>query len=576
VTAFALGAREAVAAGLLGTAIVTALYLLRERKRRVLVSFAPLWAAAAGAPLDERLGRRLRRWLSWLLQVTFVWLLVLALAPPRGGAAAAAGETVLLLVDRSASMGAIAGRGADRTRLDEARDKARRMLATLGPGDRVMLASFAAAAVAETAFERDHDRLHRALDALAPAAEEADLEAALAFAAGVLRDQARPRVYVVGDGVHDAGAEAAVAAADGLGLRFVRAGAPVDNLAFRLLAARRRPAEPDLADVTVSLQSFAAAPAEVEVAFRLEPPGRLAETVTLPLAPGGRLTRTLAVPVGRADRLVAHLRAGTPDALPIDDEATAVVPPFAPRRILVIGPPNLYLEGALLGLAPLVTFDRRAPSPAAFAPEALAGYDVVIVDAPTPAPAPTAGRFVFLDPRGPGSPFASARSVAAPVPTGSAAGHPLLAHVSLADLNVREARRLQLGPDDEAVVTALDLPLIVARRRAELGAVALAFDLRRSDLPLRPGFPLLLANAIDWLTGPPADDRASDGRAGPLANGRESDTRAEPLPALAARLHEPPGKEPGRLPLDLPWLALLAAAALAIGEWWSFHRRWTV
>src|SRR3954454_2991798 len=94
----------ALGATALGTAALVALYLLRERERRVRVAFVRLWEPEAGSRRIERLGRRLRRWLSLALQLALLWLLVIALADPRPAATAPAARSWVLLIDRSASM----------------------------------------------------------------------------------------------------------------------------------------------------------------------------------------------------------------------------------------------------------------------------------------------------------------------------------------------------------------------------------------------------------------------------------------------------------------------------------------
>ncbi len=81
--------------------------------------------------------------------------------------------------------------------------------------------------------------------------------------------------------------------------------------------------------------------------------------------------------------------------------------------------------------------------------------------------------------------------------------------MSLADLNIGEAHRLALGAGDEAVASALGAPLILTRARPDLRIVALAFDIRASDLPMRAAFPLLLGNAVAWLGAPEASETAA-------------------------------------------------------------------
>ncbi len=135
--------------------------------------------------------------------------------------------------------------------------------------------------------------------------------------------------------------------------------------------------------------------------------------------------------------------------------------------------------------------------------------------------------------------------------------------------------------------------------------VALGFDPRRSDLPMRAAYPLLIANALAWASGHAAEGGASataatggsvlsrDGAteipvtrvgfhslggevlAGNLSDARESDTTPSPQLTLAGRPLAPPDPPAPRGRLPLSFLALLFATALAALEWVTFHRRWT-
>jgi len=124
------------------------------------------------------------------------------------------------------------------------------------------------------------------------------------------------------------------------------------------------------------------------------------------------------------------------------------------------------------------------------------------------------------------------------------------------------------------VASSFGVPLLLTRAGPGLKMVGLAFDVRRSDLPLRPSFPLLLANAFDWL-----DDRPTTGAArtaGSRLDPLESDTTRTPALALAGRPLPPwTVPPPARRP---PWgtLALIAALVLSLVEWATHHRRWTV
>lgn len=651
-----LSAAAAGGVAIAAAVLLTGLYLLKLQRRRVLVPFAPLWAPSGGEPRSRRLARRLRRWLSLLLQLLFAGLLLLATADPRPAAAHRAGRTVLILVDRSASMSA-RDEGAGASRLDEARRLARALAAGIGPADRAMVASFASGVSAASGFEDDAGRLAAAADSLSASEEPADLGRALGFAAAVLRGAPRPTLIIVSDGAYSADARARVrwgATGDpgsagapslaGIDVRFARVGRRGDNVAILSFAARRYPADPTSVEAAVTVQSFRDRPSDVRLEITAGAQRLPVDRVTLHLAAHERRRHRLP-DVAAPDTL---LRASLDDGgdLAVDDTAFAVVPGLARWKVLRVGDSNLFLDGALLSLGAAVEV-RRAPGRDVEATRARwSSFDAVIFDGVTPSPAPDAGRFIYVDPHGPASPFLDrGGTLREPIVTDTRRGHPLLRNLGLGDVNIAEARRLKLGAGDQAVASALGAPLILTRTRPGLRIAALAFDLRRSDLPMRSAFPLLLLNTLGWLRGPDAAEvvhlrtgrslriplpegsagatvsdpageaRRIAGQSGAIevpiartgfyrvaavaapgggASGAGRATRPELV--LAANLDDPVESDTTPAPAlvlggktlsatDPPvggrraeiWTrALIAALALSLFEWWSYHRRWTV
>jgi hypothetical protein len=620
-----------------GAAALTALYLLRPRRRRVVVAFAPLWAPQHGERRSERWARRLRRWLSLALQLAVFALLLLAAADPQR-VSAGGGRTVVVLVDRSASMSATDEPG---TRLGAARARARALVAGLGSRDRALVASFAGDVTAETGLESDPDRLARAVDQIAPSEEPADLPRALAFAAAVAHERPRPTIVLVSDGAFSEDARARVrwsapAASDeggvslaGLDVRWLAVGKRARNVALMAFAARRLPADPASVEAAVTVRNFGAAPASVTLEIRASGTATPVERVPLRLDAGATLRHVLPDVAAPGARLEARLVADAPaqDDLALDDRAFAAVPGLERRRVLRVGAPDLYLDGALLSMGTTVRVDRVRAEAAESTRARWPDYDAVIFDGVAPAPAPERGRFLYLAPRGPGSPFAARGEVKDPVISDARRAHPLLRQLDLADVNIRDTARLALAPGDVAVASSFGVPLVIARERRDLRVAALAFDPRRSDLPMRPAFPLLLANALGWLAGAPAQEllpavvggtarvavrrgpaevevRDPSGarvawpvdsetvevpirRAGfyqvgavtvaaNLSDAVESDTTPPASLVLGGRALPPPDAPAGRGRRALAVWALLAAAALLVLEWVSTHRRWTV
>ncbi len=132
---------------------------------------------------------------------------------------------------------------------------------------------------------------------------------------------------------------------------------------------------------------------------------------------------------------------------------------------------------------------------------------------------------------------------------------------------------MALGPGDVALAASFDVPLIVARERPGLRIAALAFDPRRSDLPMRPAFPLLVANALAWAARDEAD--AAVDPSATVRDARESDTTPVRALALGGRVLAPPDPPARPLRAKVDSWALILAAALLLFDWLSYHRRWT-
>src|SRR5688500_14132724 len=156
----ALSGTAAASAGAVGVAGLTVLYLLRMRRREVVVPFAQFWLGLAGQQRTPFWARRLRHLLSLALALAMYGLIVLAARDPRAAATDRAGRSVVILIDRSASMSAHDEPGS---RLDAARRRATGIVDGLASADRALVASFAADAVAESGFEADAGRLRRAV-----------------------------------------------------------------------------------------------------------------------------------------------------------------------------------------------------------------------------------------------------------------------------------------------------------------------------------------------------------------------------------------------------------------------------
>ena len=115
--------------------------------------------------------------------------------------------------------------------------------------------------------------------------------------------------------------------------------------------------------------------------------------------------------------------------------------------------------------------------------------------------------------------------------------HPVLRHVSLDSVVLREAWAAPESPSVQVLARFGEAPLVLARTDGARREVMTTFDPEQSNLPLRVAFPVLLYNAIDWL-----------------ADGGEQEAylpgRTWRFPGASAGAEPPRAEGPGRLALS--------------------------
>lgn len=505
-----------------GTAVLTLLYVLRQRRRRLEVPFSPLWQKVLGQSEAMSLWQKLLRLLSLLLQLLVLALLTLALGDPRLGRSAE-GRSMVLLIDASASMQATIPALPGKTRLDLARAAAEDLVRGLHGDDLAVVVQLDGRPAPLGGFSDDEREILAQLGQVRARDSAADLPAGLWLAQALLQGRPRPQVILFSDGGFDESALQKKPA--GIEVRFVPLPKPAllrpsdGNAAITSFAVRRYRRNRLSYEVLLQLAYFPSpsGPKTAKKAtLELRQEGELVDVQQLDLVPGEQTRKLYPSLSGAGTHLEAVLRLadGEVDLLPLDNRAYAVLPERKRVRLLMVTRGNLFLEGALLaasaGEENHLQIDKVAPT--AYSDEQAARYDAVLFDAWTP-PQPPDAHAIYLDPQGAESPFPIAKSIASPYLSDLDEQHPVLRWVSLADINMSRASVFRLGPFDRALAQMLKDPIVVAREQPGPSgmrrSVALGFDVRQSDLPLRVAFPVLLMNAIDWFAGDVDEDLGS-------------------------------------------------------------------
>lgn len=482
--------------GLAG-AMVVAFYLLKLRRRTVSIPFSPLWQRILRDKEATSLFSKLKRILSLLVQLALLFLLVAALGDPRVAASFVKGRNLVVLVDASASMQAI---DVSPNRLGVAKEEVKAMIRGLGGADRMLVAQMDAVVTPMGPMSGDTTELERDLDHIEATDTRADFPRALRFATDVLRGVENGEIVVVSDGELGDAADASGRVHLGdVRLSYVEVGKGSRNVGITAFSVRRYPLDKSRYEAMLEVTNTGDAPEDVELTLTGD--GLPVDITKLRLKTGERLPRFYPNLSGANRTLEANLRMldGSMDDLPADDHAFALLPERRRAKILVVSPGNTYLEAALLLDEYLDVVQMTPEAYAKRSPAGATGFDTVIFDGATPAEPPRA-HAIYLDPRGPGAPVKVRGELKQPGFDHIDRKHPIVRFTALDNVNIARGHKLLPEVGDKVVGASDEGPILVAGTRDGFKFVAVGFDIRASDLPLRVAWPLFLLDTINWFT----------------------------------------------------------------------------
>jgi Ca-activated chloride channel family protein len=477
--------------GALAGAAVVVFYILKLRRRPVAVPFSKIWQKILRDKEATSLFSQLKRLLSLLLQLALLALLLLALGDPRSAANLIEGRNIVVLIDGSASMKAT---DVGPSRIESARERVRAMVRGLSGSDRMLIAQMDAAVTPLSTLTGEISELEAGVAAVKASDASADFARSLRFASDTLRGLPSPEIIVVSDGALSEAADSAGPVHLGeIKLSYVPIGLHAKNAAITGFSVRRYPLDKSRYEVMLEVTNTGDEALDVELSLLGD--GQLTDLSRLRLNPHEKLPRFYPNLSGASKTLEAKLALGdgTRDDLPADDHAYALLPERRRARVQVVSGGNMFLEAALLLDEYLdVTLVEPTKYPAKGA------YDVTIFDGVTPSVAAGSGSLLYLDPTGANVPFEVGKLVDDEVGFDELdAKSPLLRYTSLSDVNIARAHILKGDKDDKVVARSFKGPLLIQGRRAGVKFVALGFDVRESDFPLRIAWPLFLLNTIN-------------------------------------------------------------------------------
>lgn len=482
------------------------LYLVRRRSKKVRVSTLVFFKTLAREHQESAWLRRLKRWLSLLLTLLLLALAVLVLARfiVRQDAADRY-RTVVVLIDRSASMSA---RGDDgRSRLDEARRIVRERLEQVPEEVGIALVAYDIRPEVVQARTTKRRELLARLDSLEVRPIEGRPDAAMETARMMAGLEPPGAIWHFSDRLFEP-------ASAGPALHQKNLALPeVGNLGITAVDVRPVPLEHARFDVFVRVALNRAAPAAAKARLDLSVGGIPSQLREMELEPGEESAFTLRID-GARDQILRLALTGEGDDFPLDDVVSLPLPEIRPLLAAWIRPDESedpYTRLALSSIQESGRFELLKGPPSAW--PLSEEVDAVIFDGWLPPDWEASGPAILINPPDFLAPFAS-RRLPAPLPHDEVRVgnplHPVLFRVSSGRVALTQTSALPGGSPLEALWFAGSDPVLSAGEVAGNRVVLMNFSPGLSErLPLTASFPILMGNALYWCVEPKQEEGAT-------------------------------------------------------------------
>jgi len=492
---------------LLGTLLalpIVVFYLLKTRPRRVPVSTVMFWQQVFEEKKTRTLWRQLRHLVSLLLQLLWLSLLLVAVADPVFTSQARQPRRVVLVIDTSASMQATESDG--RTRMDAAKEVMSDLIASLRAADEMAIVAAHSSPTVVSGLTSHPPTLTRLTESIRTTDGAADVPAAIRVAQRLLAKHPNGEVIVVSDGCFP---QATKLAADP-GVKWSQVGSTLGNVGITQFQVRRNVSDPLSYQTLIEIRNMNDNAAECSVEIQLN--GRLLDVLPLSLEPkevwhrvleqtsaeGGVLTAKLDITESSADGLVSA-QSTTLNALAADDEASAVLPARKSIPVTLVTDGNWFLQRVLEANSVVDLTLTDEP------PQSLPSDRILILHGNVPDVIP-AGHVIVIQPNSSTDLWQRNSTIDEPLIGQQDDASELLRHVRLDNVLLPQVSKILPRGEHQALIeTVSGAPLYVRFPREGGDVLVLTIDLEKSDLPLRTAFPILLSNALSFLSGHSGD-----------------------------------------------------------------------
>ncbi len=522
--------------------IIVLMYLLKLKRRPQVVPSTLLWRRSVQDLIANAPFQKLRNNLLLWLQLLILLLLVLALARPVMRLSGLGGETIIVMLDLSASMQTEENDGE--TRIQKARNLAMDTVDAMSGGrgpfqvgarDEMLLIGFADSPKPLQTLTSDKALLRQAINGAEPADTETDLtdagyilkEKTTTVQQGAVEPNPNARVILISDGglgptVQSLG--------DVLNVDFTSVGETENNIGFTSVDVR------ESFSGTFEYQIFAslynATDVEQTVFVELAIDDEVIDLKQATMDPRGQAA--VIFTVGESLRGLGKLTlSGHADNFRLDDEIYANVAPPSELEILLVTEGNPFLE-SVFNVDPRTDVSVIRPSEY----ETRGDFDVTVFDDVTADELPE-GNSLFINTLPPeefGYTAAEDR-IQSPRIIDWSRVHPITRYANFERVLIGEA--MDLSPPEAAtpLLMAEETDLVSYYETDVRQILVIGFDINQSYWPVDVSFPIFFSNLIDHWS------RTGRGSGKPAYATGETVPIVPPREASRATVATPSGEE---------------------------------
>ncbi|MFH1676178.1 MAG: BatA and WFA domain-containing protein [bacterium] len=470
--------------------VIVALYLLRLKRRKLVVSSTFFWTETIRDIQANVPFQKLRWNILLFLQLLIALAVIFALTDPTIESLLNRGQRTIFIIDTSASMTAKDG---GISRFDEAIGAVKSYCEKLSPREEVMVIGAGEHSETVLDFTGNLPAIERALDGLKTSYTLSDIATAYAVAQSKASETDKPKIVIIGD---FSGYPEDLFKNPPYSLSYYPVGKAGRNVAITdfTVTSLNRTDEAEEISPFVVIRNYTDRDVNCDVEFYVD--GNLADVRSISADAGSReskIYRNVPYPAGDDDPGIVEARLIFNDDFDLDNKAYALAPKGDEMSVLLAGN-DPFLMVALSGMPGIRLYqidgDKYDPN---------SPYDLTIFPGTTPENL-GAGNYVFFDPQNRDYlPCSVGEKIEHPSITDWDDGHPLLRFVNPGSFDVFSAQKLTLKPGAISLIDTDKTSIMAYGERNYLRALVFPFSVTDSDIITRPTFPVLLFNIVSFF-----------------------------------------------------------------------------